>query len=217
MKDLMRSKKMWIAFGVIFLSGIAIGVVGGIYYNSYYFNPAKKEDQRHQDRIKMHMLRLMSAELKLTDDQKVQVEKILGEMTKSINDIHASQMPEIKTIIDKSFAEIDKILTDEQKIKLVDMQKRMAESRKKYRQDRDRRKRGGREGGRKRDGGPPPPQWQREGKKKRLHPEGERKNFDADAHKRREAWKKRKTKANEKLPPPPGPESNELPPPPPEL
>lgn len=142
MRNLMKLKKMWIAFAVVFLSGIIIGVVGGIFFSAY-FNPGKENEKRRQGWLKMHLLRRMSDELQLDLNQRTAVEKILHDMTKSISDIHAGQRPIIKEVIDKSFADIDKILTEDQKMKFVVMQQKMAETREKYRHERDRRKRGG--------------------------------------------------------------------------
>jgi gas vesicle protein len=125
MKNLMKSKKMWIAFCIVFLSGIAIGVVVGMTVKR---SPAKKECKQ-QGMMKIRLLRHMSDELKLTTDQKVSVDEIITGMTDEISVLHNEQRPKIKNIIDTAFADIDKILTEDQKTKMERLKERMAKSR----------------------------------------------------------------------------------------
>lgn len=155
MKKPLKIKKIWIAFSIIFLSGIIIGALGGLFLSKKF--ASQNERRWRQGRVKIHLLRRMSDELQLSEDQKLSVEKILGDMTKNINDIHAKQRPVIKDIIDDSFAAIDQVLNDEQKVKFAEMQQRMAKFREKHRYDRERRNRGGHER-RQYDGAPLPPE-----------------------------------------------------------
>ena len=134
----MKSKKMWIAFVLVFLSGIAIGLVAGMLVKK---TPQKRSEQKHHGMMKMRLLRHMSKELNLTSDQKKNVDTILISMTKDISAYQTEQRPKIQSIIESAFAEIDKILTVDQKTKMLKLQKRMPKFRRKH-NDRERRENG---------------------------------------------------------------------------
>jgi len=136
MKNLIKSKKTWIAFVVVFLSGIAIGLVVGMAVKE---TPEKKKKQKHQSMMKIRLLRHMSEKLQLTPDQKKNVDTILTAMTKNISALQTEQRPKIQSIIEDAFSEIGNILTEDQKTKMLTFQKRMSRLRRKHH---ERKKRG---------------------------------------------------------------------------
>lgn len=122
MKNLMNSKKLWVAFSIVFLSGIAIGVVVGLFVKPQTSPPERKMPEM----MKMRLFRHISEELEFTPEQQVVAQKILTKMSEDIRKFQSDQRPKIKSIIDTAFAEITKILTDDQKVKMTELQERMA-------------------------------------------------------------------------------------------
>ena len=122
MKNLIKLKKIWIAFIVIFFSGIAIGIVCGM---ALKHSLSKKKCRQHGI-MKMRLIRHISSELKLTSDQQASVDKILSTMTEHVSALHAEQRPKIRNIIETAFDDIDKVLTEKQKIRMAELKKKMS-------------------------------------------------------------------------------------------
>jgi hypothetical protein len=79
-------------------------------------------------------LERLSKDLDLTHDQKVVVKKILERMSERLREHFVRQRPQMEKIVDESFSEIKKELTEDQKKKLDEVRERF-----------------------RRHGGPPPP------------------------------------------------------------
>ena len=117
MINLPKSKKIWGAFILVFISGIMIGAVSAFVL---HHNIVKKIRQKPEIKMKM-MMRHLDSELNLSLKQKEQITPILKEMSLRLKTIHLEQRPKIKTIIGESFAKINLLLNDEQKVKMKTM------------------------------------------------------------------------------------------------
>lgn len=126
MTNLMKSKTMWIAFAIVFVSGLAIGTVVGMMIKNRPPAPGNREAQ-FQDMIKFRLIRHMDEELEFTPIQQAKAEKIFTKMSDDIRKFHNDERPKIKSIIDNAFAEVEMILTDEQKVKMAEVRERMAQ------------------------------------------------------------------------------------------
>jgi len=118
-----RTKKLWLAFITVFISGAAIGsvcvmaIMQGKVKHYEGVNP--------HEMIKMRIISHMSKELNLSPEQKDETEKIITAMTKKLFEIRKAQQPEIQNIVKSSFSNIDKILNDDQKIEFKKMQRKV--------------------------------------------------------------------------------------------
>ena len=122
--SLLRSKKIWFAFITVFISGAAIGgsCVAFILKPSHHCisTPAPANDMV-QKRIIPHMTKTLN----LSREQQDKAENIMMKMSTQLREIRKQQAPEIQKIIQSSFANIEKLLNEEQKVKFIEMQKRI--------------------------------------------------------------------------------------------
>ena len=117
MINLPKSKKIWGAFILVFISGIMIGAISAFIMHHHIM---KKNHQKPEIKMKM-MMRHLDSELNLSSDQKEQITPILEAMSLQLKTIHLEQRPKIKSIIGDSFAKINLLLNDEQKLKMKTM------------------------------------------------------------------------------------------------
>ena len=107
---------------IAFIAGLLIGVVGDRFYSF-----------RHRDRAGMRGSRFMTQrivsyfdrQLHLSAQQKEQVTQILEARRQRISAITAAARPQIRREIDEGNAEIEKLLTPEQRVKFNEMKMRM--------------------------------------------------------------------------------------------
>lgn len=114
MINLPKSKKIWGAFILVFISGIMIGAVSSSLIHHHMM--------RKPQRPKMEMMmRHLDSELNLSLEQKKQITPILKEMSLKLKTTHLEQRAQIKNIIGEYFAKINLLLNDEQKVKMKTM------------------------------------------------------------------------------------------------
>lgn len=114
------SKNLWTAFITVFISGIIIGAV-----SIQLFMDRKIKRYFLPEHIKMRILTRITDELNLSPEQRRDADKIITDMTTRIADIRRAQAPEIQSIVQSSFADISKLLDEEQKKKFVQVQQRI--------------------------------------------------------------------------------------------
>ena len=112
--------KTWrLIAGVVLLLvfGMLIGSMGAHFYlrHRYHFSLDRK------DRT-VRLLKHLSRELDLSQEQRTAAEHILQQMSEKLHALYIGQFPEAERIVDESFSEIRKRLTDEQKKKFDAMQ-----------------------------------------------------------------------------------------------
>ena len=133
--------RIWVAFVVTLLSGVAIGFAMG----SFVFRgtPAampsgavaskgvalKGGGKSVQDCSVMRhrLLDRFSQELDLTPEQQAKVKPVLEKMTAEIDAIHKGKRPEIRKAIADCMAEMKAMLTPDQGVKLQNLEKRMSD------------------------------------------------------------------------------------------
>ena len=118
--------KFKLAAGVILL--LIVGVLAGSLGTGIYY---KKRVERFEsggppisERVRI-ILGRFSDDLKLTDEQRVEFEKILRESQEELMNLGRSILPEIDKINEQTFASIKEKLTDEQKNKLDELIQRI--------------------------------------------------------------------------------------------
>lgn len=107
---------------IAFIAGLLIGVVG----DRFYF-------LRHRDRLGMRGSRFMTQrivehlddELKFTPQQRDEVTRILEVRRQRISVINAAVRPQVRHEIEETNAEIEKLLTPEQREKFEQIKMRM--------------------------------------------------------------------------------------------
>jgi hypothetical protein len=125
MKKLVKSKKMWLAFAIVFIAGIVIGVLSG----ALVMHRSTRNGRQMSSRFKSRMLMHMTQRLDLDVEQKEQAKTIISLMMEKIYQQQTEQRPIIKAVIDTALSDIEKILTEEQKIKFNKMKIEMAKRR----------------------------------------------------------------------------------------
>ena len=125
--------KLKLASGVllVFLVGVLAGSLGTGYYYQKRVEKFEAGGPPVQERIQI-ILGRFSNELKLTNEQRVEFEKIIKESQEKKIALSKEMQPEITEINDDTFTSIKNKLTDEQKIKLDELIKRMDETRERF-------------------------------------------------------------------------------------
>jgi len=115
---------------VAFIAGLLIGAAGDHFY---LLHSGRLSPRRTARSTAGRMADNLSRELQLTPQQKTQVQQIIERHRAKIDATMASVRPQVRQEVDATNAEIDRILTPEQRTKFAVMRMRM-ESR---RRDRD--------------------------------------------------------------------------------
>ena len=110
----MNTWKLVSGVALVFIVGALVGSLGTRFYLKHHYRPFMTEPR---DRTAFIMKRL-SKELGLSQDQKIAVEKIVAQTGEKLREHFLQTQPEIKSIIDDSFSQIKKELDDVQKKKL---------------------------------------------------------------------------------------------------
>ena len=126
----MKRITIWIVIPVIFLSGVVIGVYGGM-------KLTKRQVRDYAGRgTQMYLYRLIH-DLDLTEEQKKGIESAMNEAREKSEALNAEYFPQMQKIIEDSCAEILAQLTPEQKETLEkkreEMKKRWSERRRRRR------------------------------------------------------------------------------------
>jgi hypothetical protein len=114
---------------VVFIAGLIVGVAGDHFYLLHSGRLSRRATRFSADRMADHLGR----ELQLNPQQKTQVQQIIERHRAKIDATMASVRPQVRQEVDATNADIDRILTPEQRTKFAAMRMRM-ESR---RRDRD--------------------------------------------------------------------------------
>jgi Spy/CpxP family protein refolding chaperone len=125
--------RLKLAAGVILL--LIVGVLAGSLGTGIYY---KKLVERFEsggppvsERVGM-ILGRFSEDLRLTDEQRTEFEKIIRESQEELMTLGHSILPEIEKINEKTFASIKKKLTDKQKNELEELIQRMKDARERF-------------------------------------------------------------------------------------
>jgi Spy/CpxP family protein refolding chaperone len=117
-----RSKLIAAAVVIVaFLAGIVIGVAGDRFWRVRHpFGP-----RRNPQMVTALILRRLDRELTLTPQQEAAVKQILTAREQRITALMSTVRPQIRQQIDAANAEIEKVLTPDQRAKFQQMQAHM--------------------------------------------------------------------------------------------
>jgi hypothetical protein len=110
----MNTWKLVSGVALVFIVGALVGSLGTRFYLKHQYRPFMLEPR---DRTAFIMKRL-SKELSLTENQKITVEKIVAQTGEKLREHFLQAQPEIKSIIDDSFSQIKKELDGDQQKRL---------------------------------------------------------------------------------------------------
>ena len=99
---------------LVFVLGILAGAFGARIYLKDRFAHLRKDPKARQAFI----MRKLSKELELTQDQKIKIGKIVEQMGAKRREFYLKNRPEIKRIMDEGFLQIKKELNNDQQKKL---------------------------------------------------------------------------------------------------
>lgn len=112
-----------IALAVVFVAGLVIGFAA----DRAYLVMHGRLPMRHGpgDRMVKHLVDRLDRELKLTPAQRTSVSAILNRSRDRIDAIYGGIRPQVRAQIDATSAEIEKVLTPEQRTKFVELRAKM--------------------------------------------------------------------------------------------
>ena len=114
--------KLWLGLCLIFFAGAVCGVIGtGMYMRCKFRQRFEGGPLSSQN----FMMRRLNYFLDLTPEQQSQIEPILKSTQEKFFKLRSEHQPEIKEIMDQGFAQIEPILTPEQREKLTAMREKM--------------------------------------------------------------------------------------------
>lgn len=119
----MKHWKPVIGVILIFVLGVLVGLIPGFYVRHRFPLPPPPPFA-HGNRNNP-MINRLSHDLNLTDPQRTQVEQIMESTRKKLYQHFLSMQPELKRIMGEEFAEIEKVLDENQKKKYRDMKQRL--------------------------------------------------------------------------------------------
>lgn len=111
---------------LVFVLGILAGSFGTRVYLKDRFEHLRKDPKARQAFI----MRKLSKELELTQDQKTKIEKIVEQVGEKRRQFFLKNRPEIKRIMDEGFLQIKKELNNDQQKKLDALRKEFEKRRK---------------------------------------------------------------------------------------
>jgi len=124
-KAKMHSAKLWMAFITVFISGTVIGAVCilGVIHSKI---EKKAKERTGPEKMSMRITSHIAKELNLSEEQRQKAKMIITTMSSHLFEIRKTQQNEIKKTVKNSFANIEDLLTEEQKQKFKKIQKRVA-------------------------------------------------------------------------------------------
>jgi hypothetical protein len=108
----MKTWKVVSGIALVFVVGILVGSLGTHVVLRHRFPPP------HPGPKAAFLVERLSRDLSLTESQKARVKQILDQTDEKLHQHFQQVEPQVKKIVDDSFAEIGKELTDEQRKKL---------------------------------------------------------------------------------------------------
>jgi len=115
----MKTWRLITGVALVLLLGILIGSAGTQLYLRHKYHLSLDRMSRTT-----HVMKTLSRELDLSQDQKAAVEKILQRMAEKLHAHYLEGRPEAERIVEESFSEIRQQLTDEQKKQFDSLQER---------------------------------------------------------------------------------------------
>ena len=106
--------KLVLGLLLVLVLGILAGAIGTGFYLKYKVTPLEKGSRGKEAFI----MERLSKELKLTPNQKSKIGPIVEQMIEKRREYHHRIRPEIKTIMDQGFTQIEQELNEDQKKKL---------------------------------------------------------------------------------------------------
>ena len=112
-----------IALTVVFLGGLVIGIAG----DRAFLVLRGRLPMRHgpSERMVSHLVDRLDHELKLTPAQRTSVAEILKRGRARIDTIYGGIRPQVRAQMDSTSAEIEKVLTPEQRTKFAELRAKM--------------------------------------------------------------------------------------------
>ncbi|MFC1884831.1 hypothetical protein ACFL2O_08675 [Thermodesulfobacteriota bacterium] len=114
--------KLWAGLTLVFILGLLAGAFGTIYYYNYRMDRFSKYAHPARKHI---LLRKLSQELNLSEEQKAEIEKIFEQYKTKIDDVRAVYLPEVRKLSDQMIKDIMKHLDSEQKSRMERIKKRI--------------------------------------------------------------------------------------------
>ena len=108
---------------VAFIAGLIVGIAGDRFYlfRSHRLFPSRKS----ADFAAHHIVDRMDRELHFTAEQKAQVQQIIDRHRVRIDALMSGVRPQVRQELDASNAEIEKILTPDQRVQFSKMRMKM--------------------------------------------------------------------------------------------
>ena len=114
-----RTRKIWGAFVLIFLSGLLLGGITGFYIGK----PAPRQSTKSQS-FRQHIFDSFASELKLTPEQQQKMRPVLDKGFDRIQDFRRKRTGEFIEIMSGNYDDLKIILTPEQVRKLEEMRQK---------------------------------------------------------------------------------------------
>jgi Spy/CpxP family protein refolding chaperone len=120
--------KVWLGLVALFLSGVLVGVAGtGVYFKGSLERALTGGHRPMMGKMIMHRL---NAELHLTEQQRVEVGKIVCDSERQLTEMRRKHRPEVEEVIQGAMARIKPLLSPEQQQKLDAIHEKAKERRK---------------------------------------------------------------------------------------
>ena len=113
--------KKWVAalaLATVFASGL---IIGGLSSAVYMRKALVGHLEAGQPAIRQIVVRVLFRELKLTKEQAAEVDRVVSTAQADLSALRAKSQPEVEAIFDRSVADINKVLNDEQQKKIAEM------------------------------------------------------------------------------------------------
>jgi hypothetical protein len=117
----MKTWKLVAGVLIIFILGTLFGLLPGFLFRNRFPLPPPMLPPPMDREGRDFFLEALTRDLVLNENQKIRVKEITAEMKKKLGAHFLQMQPEIKSIFDGGFAEIEKVLDDNQKKKLHKM------------------------------------------------------------------------------------------------
>jgi hypothetical protein len=106
----MKTAKVWLLIGFVFLAGVAVGVVGTRAVVHRMVLTAINDP----DRVRHMIAHRLQRQLKLDSEQKAKVDEILEHTQKDLKDLRGDFAPQFYSIMSNAHTEISAVLTPDQ-------------------------------------------------------------------------------------------------------
>ncbi len=111
----MKKRGKWMAVGVIFLSGVLAGFVGGLTLARLQ---VRRTVQQGPEAIRNVVVSRLERELKLTPEQQERILPIVDRTHRGLQRLKTNQRPYLESLMEQAFFELRMELTEPQKARL---------------------------------------------------------------------------------------------------